>query len=552
MTIFVIDPNNPLPTDPTISNFDPTKDFIQLPNPSADEVLTYFSYTDHYTLETVGSDTHILTTEGDLVAVIEGVTELKPFTGFTPDGAVYLVSLENEFFSNFIEPSFFEPWYLELQEDVPGLIASGQYTSAYDHYFRAGQFELREDTVFDGTAGNSTVYGTGYESGVVGVEISDAVYTRDVTPVTTGTGEVDILVGSPGENTFILGNGTIINDAPQSFYVGQGDADYALIKGFSTFSFTGAPEDPEAEGSADRLLLGGRFYDYIFNRVGQDLEISTRSGDLVAIVENAPAIDTPFNFPGQGATYLYFGGDLTSAVYSEPYFYEPFYLAENPGVAEAVERGEYESAFEHYVKVGQFNSEGEVAFGGTSGDDGIYGFGSNDLLFGVPLTSVDGDQETWTSATTGVGEVDILSGGLGITTYFIGNDRTEEIYYLGNGDEDYALIQNFDPYKDFIFATGEFEDYSFQKITVTTDIFGRLVTAENLQISYQSDLVAVIEDIGGSLTVDETTLQEFSFGDERPGAFAFVAPQNEFLLPPETDSPFTGRFTKLTPMPLNR
>ncbi len=543
MTIFVVDPNNPLPTDPTISNFDSTKDFIQLSNPSADEVLTYFSYTDYYTLETVGSDTHILTTEGDLVAVIEGVTELKPFTGYTLNGTVYLVSLENEFFSTYIEPSFFEPWYLEQDvsdygNSVQEAIDAGIVDSAYEHYLKIGQFEGREDAVFFGAEGNSTLYGTGAEPVLIGVPITEAVYARDNVPVTTGEGDIDTLIGSPGGDTFVLGNGTILNDAPQSYYVGGGNEDYALIKGLSGSSVGYPALGGYEDTTIDRLFLAGKSYDYLFEKRESDLHVSTRDGDLIAIIEDAPIMETPFSIPG--ASYLY-GIDNVNAFDAlwgaSSGFYAPFYFALNPGVEEAIERGEYESAVDHYFKVGQFQEGSEAIFHDTNNEGFAVGYGPSDLLFGVSLTSVDGEQEGWTSATTGVGEQDFFIGGAGVTTYFIGNDnilepgKAPDVYYLGQGVEDYAFIQSFDPYKDFIFAVGEFADYTFETVDATWEDFGRVAPIKNLEISYQGDLVAVLYDVASSLTVPNLTLQEFSFGDERPGAFAFVAPQNQFLSP---------------------
>jgi hypothetical protein len=89
--------------------------------------------------------------------------------------------------------------------------------------------------------------------------------------------------------------------------------------------------------------------------------------------------------------------------------------------------------------------------------------------------------------------------------------QPDQTYYIGQGDQDFAKIVNFDPVKDFIFGAGQFEDYSIQKVGL------------DLQVSYQGDLVAKVANAGS------LTLQEFSFGDERPNAFAFVAPQNQSL-----------------------
>jgi Ca2+-binding RTX toxin-like protein len=527
----------------TIINFDPKQDYIALANDRADETIVFFSIYDKYTFTEVDGNTEIATKDGDLVAIVEGATGLKPFTGYTPAGATYLVSTENEFFDTYIKPTFFEPWYLELDaadydNSVQKAIDAGLVTDAYDHYLKIGQFEAREDSVFAGGEGDDTIYGTGAEPVLIGVEITEAVYARDNKPVTTGVGDVDTLIGAPGGDTFVLGNGAVINDAPQAYYVGEGDADYALIKGLSGNSVT-IPNPEEDDATIDCLFLAGRVYDYIFAKDGDDLRISTRDGDLIAIVEDAPIMETPFSVPG--ATYIY-GIDNVKTFDNlwgaSGGFYEPFYLAENPEVAELIANGEYESAVEHYFKVGQFKEDSEAIFHDPNNEGFTVGYGAADLLFGVSLTSVDGEKEGWTSVSTGVGEQDFFIGGAGVTTYVIGNDnilepsKASDVYYVGEGDDDYAFIQSFDPYKDFIFAAGEFSDYTIEMVDDIQDVFGRIVPIKNLEISYKGDLVAVLNNIGGSLTLpDGFTLQEFAFGEERPNAFAFVAAQNEFLPP---------------------
>ncbi|MGH2413939.1 MAG: hypothetical protein ACRDEA_09665, partial [Microcystaceae cyanobacterium] len=53
---------------------------------------------------------------------------------------------------------------------------------------------------------------------------------------------------------------------------GEGDEDYALIKNFDA-----------ADG--DNIILAGKPKHYTFNPVEGNLEISTRKGDLIGIVE---------------------------------------------------------------------------------------------------------------------------------------------------------------------------------------------------------------------------------------------------------------------------
>jgi hypothetical protein len=655
-------------------------DYAKIPafDTQEDSLLLAGSLSD-YTLEYAGNNLKISTKEGDLVAIVtEGVTdesitsrplELKAFTGSNPDGFTSLLSLENEFFAENVEPAFYAPYYSVQNPDVDALIAEGKYTSYYDHFLKAGQFEQREDTFFQGTEADDTLFSIGWESILVGVPITDAEYEEglDVVPVNTGTGQIDTLIGNgvdQKETIFVLGNGTVLNETSQTFYLGEGDADYALIQNFqnrdriylgsdvSEFTLETIDGDvhiskagdlvaivedrtellsarenelaaPQIEfftpgtagndtlysavrqnylvgveisagqvigktypdvvpvstgtgevdtlhgllGREDTFLLGtsgllnetaqpfyvgqgdadyalikdfspndqydtvilaGEVSDYRFEiqsyeGTGDDTKIYTKDGDLIAIVEGATLSQAYDNDNGKSLTLyasnLNGSAEAAAEYFSdvEPVFYEDFYLDKNPEVAALISSGEFGSAFEHYLEVGQFTGEGEVIIAGTSDNDALYGLGKSDLLFGVPLTFVDGEKEAWTSSTTGVGEQDTLGGGLGVTTFFIGNDqlldssKPSEVYYVGKGDADYALIQGFQPTQDFIFAAGAIADYTLE----TVDGDGK--------ISYGGDLVAIVDDIG------DLTLQEFSFGNERPNAFAFVAPQNQFL-----------------------
>lgn len=534
----------------TIINFDPKQDYISLANTANPEILPHFSFKDLYILEKTDKETRILTKAGDLVAKVAGTADLVPFTGLTPAGAIHLVSLENEFFSTYIEPNFFEAWYLEFDRSdygnsVQKAIEAGTVKTAYEHYLKFGQFEAREDSLFaPKTAGNNILYGSGYEVGLVGVPISAGLYTRDVKPTSTGAGEVDTLVGAAGEDTFFLGNAAIVNDQAQPFYVGNGDQDYALIKNFDQGTAFGnqLPDTPigTREALTDRIILAGKHYDYTYERVADDLKISFK-GDLIAIIKDAPQIDITFPIPG--ATYIYTVGnvgtfDAISGFGTENTLYKPLYLKNNPGVEKLVADGQYKSVFDHFVQVGQLNAKSIAAFSGTAGNDFLTGTGAASLLFGTEVTFIDSKTSGYRTKTNGSGEADTAVGGLGKDTFFIGNDnvldasRAGEVWYLGKGNEDYLTIKGFDPYKDSIFGAGVFEDYSFKVIAEVDNIFNRQVPYKSLEVSYKGDRVALLKYIAGSLTTaDITKLQPLATNSERPNSLTLVAAVNESLLP---------------------
>jgi Ca2+-binding RTX toxin-like protein len=401
-------------TEPlVIENFDITKDAVQLVGAAA-----------AYSIETVDGNVQISTPEGTLLATITGVTELSPYAGYNPPEASYLVSLENEFFDTYVESYFFEPIYPVQNPDVEELIAAGEYTSYYDHFLKAGQFELREDTFLAGTDGDDTMYSVGYETVLVGVPITKAQYREGIDVVATdlGTGQVDTLYGGAGkEAIFVLGNSDIFNETAQSFYVGEGEADYALIKDFT---------------SGDRIFLGSDAAGFTQEVVDGSTQIS-KDGDLIAIVE--------------GVTELAVREDDNKELVAAD--------TQTPTAA--------------YTK-------------GTTGDDVIYTNDRQGEAIAVPVTTTE--DGTVVASSTGVGEFDTIYDSRGVFSYYLGfrtvdSPDTPQSLYVGNGDEDYALIKNYDPIADKgIYLAGKIDDYELE------------VVDGNTRISKDGDLISVVEN----------------------------------------------------------
>jgi len=127
-------------------------------------------------------------------------------------------------------------------------------------------------------------------------------------------------------------------------------------------------------------------------------------------------------------------------------FNEEAYLTLNPDVAAAVTAGDFSSGLDHYEQFGQSELR-SVVFSGTDGNDVVTGFGQADLIFGVNFSI-----NTATSnidLSPGTGEFDILTGGEGFDSFYLGTDQsassnTSVQLYVGGGNGDYALIRNFD------------------------------------------------------------------------------------------------------------
>jgi Ca2+-binding RTX toxin-like protein len=117
---------------------------------------------------------------------------------------------------------------------------------------------------------------------------------------------------------------------------------------------------------------------------------------------------------------------------------------------------------------------------GGSGNDTITGGIGNDLITGTDSTA------------RGVSEVDMLTGGGGRDKFILGDKGNA--YYVGNGNNDYATITDFDLFKDSI-NLGGFKNYSFAlEGNNTIDLYsGKDVKTR--------DLIAKIQISGGISTV---------------------------------------------------
>lgn len=163
-------------------------------------------------------------------------------------------------------------------------------------------------------------------------------------------------------------------------------------------------------------------------------------------------------------------------------FDETGYFRLYPDVAAAVAAGTYSSGLQHYIQVGQFEANRASAFSGTSGNDIITSFGQG---FQVVI-GVDSDTLQSGAAVAGVGEVDTLIGGEGTDAFFLGYpyEPQPKQFYVGGGDTDYALIQNFERSSDGILLAGLTQDYNLQTVN------------GNVNISTAAgDLVGIVEGV---------------------------------------------------------
>lgn len=172
------------------------------------------------------------------------------------------------------EGGFNEFAYVELYPAINEAFQQQQFALPSEHYIRFGQFEPDRIGVFSGTGINDIIGAFGNNNIITGVDISGYdTSTGNFVFGTNGAGEIDVLIGdfSTGDNSdrFLLGE-----SQSQPFYVGFGSSDFALIQNFDIVG--------------DEILLAGAIGDYSFETVNNSTNISTVSGDLIAIVENVP------------------------------------------------------------------------------------------------------------------------------------------------------------------------------------------------------------------------------------------------------------------------
>ncbi len=406
--------------------------------------------------------------------------------------------------------SFFnEATYLAENPEVAAAVAAEQYASGRDEYQQRGQFQERNGVIFSGTDSDDEIQASGQKSSVIGVKIKAASLAGrliNFEAESFGVGEADILLGSPGRNIFYLGDNTADSAAetPRDFYLGNREQDYALIRFF----------DPTSE---DAVYLSGNSDDYRFSTVDGNTQIS-KNDDLIGIVEGVPQLLADGLFTDSGIL-LFAPQNAYYARRSQPYFNEPAYLAVNPDVKALLESGEYSSSWDHFIKVGM--AEGRQSlFNGVVGNDSFFYPLGNATVTGMPITAYDPTTGAIETATTGTGDYDHYHGAFGVNRFLIGN--AGEDFYVGQGDQDYALIGDFDPKQDQLIVAQPIDSY---RLEIYDDEFEGVIYQEFQISTLSGDVIARIED---------PDLSFIQIPSSIPGTYALVSTENEEVQLPAT------------------
>ena len=322
--------------------------------------------------------------------------------------------------------------------------------------------------------------------------------------VAVGAGEIDELTGSIQEDADIF----ILGDEDNVYYTAAGNNDYAIIHDF--------------QPSLDLIQLKGLPTDYSLQQVGADTQLFMGT-ELVAVLKNTTATDLDlnaqyFNYVGNGS--LNYVGDATDETVEGSEFSDIIsglggndtlngnggndFITGDDG-KDTLDGGVgddtiYGGAGDDTIYGGAGNDNISAGAGnddifGEEGDDVIVGGKNNDFMYGGAgndtISGAGGrDHLIGTDAVAaGAGEIDELTGSSsGVVTeldYFILGDR-DKAYYVAEGDNDYAIINDFAPSADIIKLHGCPQEYSLSQEGTDTHLFSN------------GDLVAILKNTTAS------------------------------------------------------
>ncbi|MBE9184486.1 calcium-binding protein [Microcoleus sp. LEGE 07076] len=184
--------------------------------------------------------------------------------------------------------SFFEPEYLKENPDIVPFVNSGALKTGREHFFNFGKNEPSRSATFVGSRSNDIITGAGGGNAeLIGVEVGiDRNGNRQYESF--GTNEFDVLTGSPGVDTFVLGvPAAAQNSSPTPLYTGNGQA---TIRNF------------DIENDFIQLQ-GTSLSGYSLTPVGNNLSIQ-RFGDVLGVIEGGATLGLTFQESNGNGTFL--------------------------------------------------------------------------------------------------------------------------------------------------------------------------------------------------------------------------------------------------------
>ncbi len=232
------------------------------------------------------------------------------------------------------------------------------------------------------------------------------------------------------------------------------DRSSRFVGNYRNNNITGGSSNDHIVGSRgyDTLNGGGGFNTLDYSGLGRAVKILPRG----KIDKSGFGIDTTINFSKIiGATNqtntIDASSDTASSANLNVNLANNSLGIENIPVGNGVVSQQFEVV--NFVNVtGSKNNDSIV--GGNVASKLVGGGGNDTVKGGTQNDSITGTNRT----ARGVGEVDYLSGGGGSNKFILGDSRGA--YYLGNGANDFAMINDFNLFTDSL-DLGRLRDYSF-------------------------------------------------------------------------------------------
>jgi hypothetical protein len=223
------------------------------------------------------------------------------------------------------------------------------------------------------------------------------------------------------------------------------------------------------------------------------------------------------------AHFLQFG--QTEGRHGTP-FVESIYRAGYPDIDQAVKAGGLKSGLEHYLLYGQYENRTAVFQGDSAINDTITGFGKDARIYGVsvapfmsPLNNYQQiNQSFWQVGNSQPNEVDVLIGSPEKDTFYLSYVTNRKApygltLYGTSGEQDYALIQNFEVGKDQLALVGNIDNYQFVPIDGNLNVY---IVGSSLKTPVNPpELIAIlagvnsVDGIRNSLTFMNPSLVRF-------------------------------------------
>lgn len=337
----------------------------------------------------------------------------------------------------------------------------------------------------------------GWESatdyGVWGYGGNDTLYGYVGNDTLSGDAGDDEIYGSLGDDSLLGGEGR------DRLFGGEGND---KIEG-------GANEDEVFGGQGHDEIEGGSGHDQLFGGTGDDT-LEGNDGNDTLYGENGQ--DVLFGNEGNDSIHGGAGNDV-------------LFGNANADALFGNEGEDYlsgDSGSDHLYG----GDDSDTLVGGT-GSDHLYGEAGDDTLIGVLIdeSGANGSGSNG-SMTLGINTVDTLIGGAGQDTFVLG-DATTVFYDDGDaqtaGENDYALIKDFNRFEDTILLQGSASDYVVAALPASLEsAFSHVITAGLYRDSNGSgiwdetdELIAVVEQIDAKRLVLESGYFQFTDVPER-------------------------------------